>query len=141
MCSQDQLRDIVSQLRSALQPMFNEQTIDIILFGSYARNQAGEDSDIDLLILVDSPRERIAELNWQVGDAAANLLLRYGVAISPIVENRDYFRANSHILPFFRNIQREGVQSVHETPLIEGAKDFLDSVTAYLNTKYSEPGS
>jgi len=29
--------------------------------------------------------------------------------VSPIVENRDYFHANAQLLPFFRNVQREGV--------------------------------
>lgn len=110
MCSQIQLQNIVAQLHSAVQPLFKGRELDIILFGSYARNQADEGSDIDLLILVDESRDRIAELNWMVGDAAAELLLRYGVVVSPIVENRDYFRANAHVLPFFQNIQREGVR-------------------------------
>ena len=110
MFSQNQLQSIVAQLRSAVQPLFKGQELDIILFGSYARNQADESSDIDLLILVDEPRDRIAKLNWMVGDAAAELLLHYGVVVSPIVENRDYFRANAQVLPFFQIIQREGVR-------------------------------
>ena len=42
--------------------------------------------------------------------AAADLLLEYGVVLSPVVENRDYFRAHARTLPFFQNVQREGVR-------------------------------
>lgn len=66
--------------------------------------------NIILLFLVDAPREEIARKNWQVGDAAANLLLDYGVMVSPIVENREYYRANAQTLPFFRNIEQERVR-------------------------------
>ena len=44
------------------------------------------------------------------GDVAADLLLDYGVVVSPIIENREYYRANAQTLPFFRNIEREGVR-------------------------------
>lgn len=41
----------------------------IILFGSHARGHAGEDSDVDLLVLfrdVENPRERAAEMYAQL---------------------------------------------------------------------------
>lgn len=110
MCSQTELKSIILELRDALRPLFPEQNFEVILFGSYARNEADETSDIDLLFLVDAPREEILEKNWQVGDAAAELLMDYGVVVSPIVENREYYRANAQTLPFFRNIEREGVR-------------------------------
>ncbi len=101
---------IVARLCESLTPLFPGQGMEAILFGSYARNEAEDGSDIDVFLLVDASRERIAELHWQIGDAAADLMLDYGVVVSPIVENREYFRANADTLPFFRNIQREGVQ-------------------------------
>lgn len=110
MCSQVELKRIVIQLHGALEQLFPKQDFEIILFGSYARNEADDTSDIDLLFLVDASREEIAKKNWQVGDAAADLLLDYGVVVSPIVENREYYRTNAQTLPFFRNIEREGVR-------------------------------
>lgn len=110
MCSQNDLRAIITRLHNALIALFPEQCIDIILFGSYARSEADEQSDIDLLFLVDAPRELIAMKNWQIGEAAASLLMDYGVVVSPVVENRDYYRANVRTLPFFRSIEREGVR-------------------------------
>lgn len=110
MSSQSALKRIVLDLHGALERLFPKQDFEIILFGSYARNEADNESDIDLLCLVDAPREEISKKNWQVGEFAAELLMEYGVVVSPIVENREYYRANAQTLPFFRNIEREGVR-------------------------------
>lgn len=110
MCSRNEVQTIIDELCGRLSALFPRQHFDIILFGSHARDEATEDSDIDVMFLVDAPREIIAEKNWQIGEAAAEILLAHGVVVSPIVENRDYFIRNIDILPFFRNIQQEGVR-------------------------------
>ena len=109
MCTQNELLQIVRQLRERLTQVFGDARFDVILFGSYARGDAEEGSDIDLMFLVDSSRQTIAEKHWQIGEAAAEVLLDHGIVVSPIVENRAYFHNNASVLPFFRNVQREGV--------------------------------
>ena len=69
--------------------------------GTAARGDAEPGSDIDVLLLVDASRQDISARNWQVGDLAAELLLDYGIVVSPIVENRDYFNKNVNVLPFY----------------------------------------
>ena len=102
--------EIVLKLYQAIAQLFPQDRPEAILFGSYARGDADSGSDIDVLILVDSSRQTIADRSWQIGDAAGDLLLEYGILVSPIVENRDYFDANLPLLPFFQNIQRDGVR-------------------------------
>lgn len=101
---------MIAQLRFGVASLFPQDKIEAILFGSYARGDADQDSDIDVMFLVDASRQEISEHNWQVGDLASDFLLEHGVIISPIVENRDYFSANSEVLPFYRNIVCEGVK-------------------------------
>ena len=108
--NEKQVQTIVSELCEGLSAIFPQDRVDAILFGSYARGDNDEGSDIDVLLLVNASREDISRRNWQVGDMAAELLLRYGVLVSPIVENREYFNANAEALPFYRNISREGVR-------------------------------
>ena len=109
MYSQDEIRTIIARLTQSLSALFPHDRLEAILFGSYARGSADDTSDIDVLFLVDSPRQIIAQKNWQVGEAAAELLLEYGVMISPLVENRDYYHAHANLLPLFKNIERQGV--------------------------------
>lgn len=103
------ISDIIRELCALVSPLFPQEEPEAILFGSYARGDAEPDSDLDVLLLVDMPRDAISERSWQVGSLAAELLLEHGIVVSPIVENRRYFRENAEVLPFFRNIQREGV--------------------------------
>ena len=101
---------IVSQLCARLKPLFPQGTMDAIVFGSYARGEADAESDIDVMILVDSSRQDISEKTWEIGGVAAELLLNNNILVSPIVENREYFRQNAAYLPLYKNIVREGVR-------------------------------
>lgn len=87
-----------------------QDKIEAILFGSYARGDTDPGSDIDVLLLVDVSRQDIVGRNWRVGDLAAELLLDHGIVVSPLVENREYFNQNLHLFPFYRSIEREGVR-------------------------------
>ncbi len=101
---------VATSLKSTIFDLFHQNCEEMILFGSFARGDNEEGSDIDIMLLVDASREEIASKNWQIGDAAAELLLMYGVVVSPIVENREYFQKNLNYLPFFRNVDQEGVR-------------------------------
>ena len=101
---------IIEQLCNSLKRVFPQEQFDVILFGSYARNDADASSDIDVMFLVDSSRETIQEKQWQIGEVAAKVLMDFCVVVSPIVENRTYYHDNVALLPFFKNVQHEGVK-------------------------------
>ena len=110
MHSQQEVSAIIYQLFSGLKPLFPHELMEAILFGSYARGDADAESDVDMMVLVDSPRQDISEKTWEISSVAADLLLSRGVMVSPIVENRRYFQENTDLLPFYQNIVREGVR-------------------------------
>ena len=110
MRSQQEVNRIVRQLCSGLKPLFPQSSMEAILFGSYARGEADAESDIDVMVLVDSSRQDISQKTQEISSVAADLLLSRGVMVSPIVENRRYFQDNIGLLPFYRNIVREGVR-------------------------------
>jgi len=81
---------------------------EIVLYGSRARGDAAEDSDFDLLILVNDP------IHWKtervIGDRLFNLELETGKPISIQVILREKW--NSPLfkaMPFRQNVEREGV--------------------------------
>jgi predicted nucleotidyltransferase len=82
----------------------------IISHDDFARGDADEGSDIDVFLLVNTPREEIFRRNRLIGNVTGNLLLNYDVLVSPIVENREFYYQNIDVFPFFRNIQQEGVR-------------------------------
>ena len=110
MCSQDALYEILGVLCGKLDALLGASVKDVILFGSYARNDADEGSDIDVMVLTDLSRTDIALLSWKIGVIAGDLLLEYGVLVSPIVENQSFFTENTARMPFFRSVRDEGVR-------------------------------
>lgn len=50
----------LKQLRAALEQRFGSRLLRLRLFGSYARGEADEDSDVDVPIVLDIEREGIA---------------------------------------------------------------------------------
>lgn len=83
--------------------------LDVRLFGSEARGEARDDSDIDVLIVV-QPDEQRGELEDRIIDIAFDVNLEYGVYISPRVLTPTIL---SHPVwretPFLKNVMRESV--------------------------------
>lgn len=48
----------LDELARAVRERFGERVSEIVLFGSYARGGAGEDSDVDVLVVIDALTDR-----------------------------------------------------------------------------------
>lgn len=80
--------------------------VQVILFGSHARGEATDASDIDVLILVTSlsaeTLDAILEASWEVSFEAGRV-----ISVAPATfEEVDTLSAS----PFFQAIHREGIQ-------------------------------
>ena len=76
------------------------------LFGSRARGEGDEASDVDLLVLLD---EAPTSLRGKIFEIAADLFLEFEIDISPLVMSRRHFEDMSRrerLLP--QEIERDG---------------------------------
>ena len=81
----------------------------IILYGSYARGDYTENSDIDIMILTTLTNEEIEEVEGKIFDLAFDFQMEQLVDISVIIKNEEQFNYWLGILSFYDNVQREGV--------------------------------
>lgn len=72
--------------------------------GDYDKN-----SDIDIMILTDLNDEEIIEYRMKIRDLACDLELENDVIISPLVRNIDKYNERINVIPFYINVQKEGV--------------------------------
>lgn len=110
MCSRDALFEIVGKVANQMRILFGEALTDVILFGSYARQEEAKDSDIDIMILVNMPREQLIGYRRKAAEIANDILFDYGIVVSPLLESKVFFEGNCAHYPFFRNIDREGIR-------------------------------
>lgn len=81
----------------------------IIVYGSYARGDYNENSDIDIMVLTSLTENEIREIENDIYDIAFDFQMEYFVDISVIIKNEDQFKYWLGTLPFYDNVQREGV--------------------------------
>ena len=79
----------------------------LILYGSYARGDYREDSDIDLLILIDKEERVTYEDRYRITAPIHDLELKTGAIISSMVRTKKEWK-NQMVTPFYENVNREG---------------------------------
>ncbi len=101
-----QIEQILKEFRENITRLYRERLKSIILYGSWARGNATEDSDIDLAIVLEGDVTAGKEID-RIIDIITEINLKYGVLLSiyPISE-KDYATVNS---PLLLNLRREGI--------------------------------
>lgn len=102
-------------LEKRFKNIYGEKLKKILLYGSYARGEHDEESDIDVMVLVDMDEKEIKRQQDKVLDVVVDLTTRYGIVLSVIENNYSYFYDWVDVIPFFTNVEREGVNIYGES--------------------------
>ena len=97
---------LVTKLKSGLTGLYGQRLKAVVLFGSYARGDYNEDSDLDVMIVLDRYESYWDEL-VRSAELASELSLEYNVTISRMIMTEEQWKRGD--LPVLRNIRIEGV--------------------------------
>ena len=86
-----------------------DSTARIVLYGSYARNDYTENSDIDILILLDKGKITYSD-EQRIKYPLYDIEFETGLIISPIVLSKADWNAQHSKTPFYNNLKREGLE-------------------------------
>ena len=111
-CTQENLQKVLKETKTALEDMFGEKLKAVILYGSYARGDQNEECDIDVMALVDIPKEDIHRYRTNAINTVDNIALDYDVFVSLKLQDIETFGKYEKALPYFRNVIREGISVV-----------------------------
>ena len=103
MLSEKMKEDLVRGLRL----IFGDDIQMIILYGSVARNEATSESDIDIAIITKN------DMNEEIRNKficwSAEMDIRYDKIFSIIDIKEENMKKRGEVLPFYKNVQKEGV--------------------------------
>lgn len=103
------LADILGSFIEKMVPVYREKLKSIILFGSCARGTYTDNSDIDLLLVMDIDENKIRDMADSMDEKTYEINDAYDVLLSPVLATLSKFRKYGDSLPLYINVKREGM--------------------------------
>ena len=107
--TKDEINIVTSKVVDELLKQLSENVYKIILYGSYARGDFTNESDIDIMVLLNCDKDNVALYRKQTSRIASRVSLENDVEVSLLLRDKNTFENNSRVLPFYNNIQKEGI--------------------------------
>lgn len=105
------INTVIQDFIKGVNEILGDRAKKIILYGSYARGDYRENSDIDIMILTDLTDEEIIKFRDKILDYTYDLEWdnNFDIMLSPLIKNIDKFNYWLEAMPFYMNVQKEGV--------------------------------
>lgn len=99
--------ELLNEIKKKLQPVFPEIVEKVILFGSHAKGNAGEDSDYDLLIIVKE------DYDWKLKNELIDLIydfdLKYDILTDIKIISEEELNTPKGKQPFIQDAFEFGI--------------------------------
>ena len=111
MCREEAIQ-ILREVYQGCSTVFPVPIRDAYLYGSYARGDYSDESDIDIFLTVDLDWPEISSCRKDVSRIVSALCLDHDVTVSVTVNPARLFTQFGEDLPFYRNVKTEGIRYV-----------------------------
>ena len=101
---------LLDEYTKILQKIYGQHLKTVILYGSYARGDYREDSDIDIMILLDLPDMDIKQYRHELSGETFEFNMDHDLDIKPIAKSEEHFQYWVDVYPFYENVKKEGVK-------------------------------
>ena len=101
------VESLLLRVREALEGIYSDRLVDIFLYGSFARNRAAKESDIDIAIVLKGEVNKAKEID-RIYDILYDLMLETGelISIYPLSEGE----IENPTWPLYYHIRTEGIR-------------------------------
>ena len=109
MCTKNELDYVLNNFVVQVKKQFGDNLKDVILYGSYARGDYNAESDVDVMIIADIEETEVMKHMYAIGEYLGEVLIDHDVVISPVVESYNRYQEYKDVIPFLKNVQKEGI--------------------------------
>ena len=110
MCTTTTLNILLNEAHFGLTKIFGSKLLSVVLYGSYARGDYDDESDIDVMALVDMDRNDLNKYRRCVSEMANDIDLKYNVLLSIKLQDKTNFDKHMNSIPLYQNIVKEGLK-------------------------------
>ena len=107
--NRNEVNMITTEIVDEVLKILKDYVYKIVLYGSYARGDFNLESDIDIMIILNCDRERVKAYRQQISRLASRIGLKNDIEISLMLRDKETFEQGKKVLPFYKNVDREGV--------------------------------
>ncbi len=105
-------QSLLYETGSGLRKIFGDKLDSVLLYGSYARGDYNDESDVDIMAKLNMSADEIRSYRPRVSELASDIGLKYDILISIKLQDKSVFDRYLNVLPFYRNVNTDGV-SIH----------------------------
>lgn len=109
MCIKSKLNIITSAVAEEAKRLLGDKLDAVILFGSYARGDYDDESDIDIMVKIKGTRDDLRKYRYDLVDFCSDLSLEHDITVSILLYDTETFDRYRNAMPFLRNVQKDGV--------------------------------
>ncbi|NIT37363.1 MAG: nucleotidyltransferase domain-containing protein [candidate division Zixibacteria bacterium] len=103
----DDLKKILPDLKARLRERYGERLVKLVLFGSHARGEATEDSDVDVLAVL-AGLENAADELFAASEDAADVSFDHDTLIGLVLASEEEYATKN--TPLLLSVRREGAE-------------------------------
>ena len=107
MIKDTEIKQVLLELKTGLQAMYDSRLKGLYLFGSYARGEQDPESDVDVLVVLDRFEDRYGAEVDRSGELASELSLQCGVTISRVFVTEENWKTGD--TSFLVNVREDAV--------------------------------
>ena len=107
--NQEKINQVLAEIKDKISSAMGNDLIQARLFGSCARGDYNNESDMDIVLFTRCSREKNEEYLDSLIDIGADIMNGYDVLVNFIYFPMQEFEKRKSWYPLFENIDREGV--------------------------------
>jgi predicted nucleotidyltransferase len=101
------IRQVANEYKANLQNLYGKELAEVILFGSYARGDNRDESDLDFAVVLKNPNTRTTEEIAKTSAIGSRLSLKYGIMISSLPTS--LHKKETSMQGIYQEIRKEGI--------------------------------
>lgn len=101
--------NIVYRISQCADEVFGDTPHETVLYGSYARGDNNDESDIDMMVIADVVKESLYMYKKPFVKLSSDFGLEYDVVVTITIKDSETFNKYRDVLPFYQNVKDDGI--------------------------------